>query len=294
MTRGNSLSFACPRLAKAIRKTKSICADFSILRTTIHQNLEIPDAMSEASKAETEATSISERSASSDRDDTPASIILISYPKIVFLYPTFLAALAAAIYLTFSSHALDAAHRPAVITSTLFLAVFAVNLVVLGFDFPRTTSLTLFFLGAAVAMGLVLLFEYYPEMLPHVTALLARFRPLANAAFYWAFAAVLGVIFACAYVVVHFDYWEVRPNELLHHHGILSNLERFSAPHLRIDKEIDDVFEYLLLRSGRLILQPSSERRAIILDNVPFIERKETQITRMLGALQVQVRGDRG
>ncbi|HVX62432.1 MAG TPA: hypothetical protein VHC19_17570 [Pirellulales bacterium] len=250
--------------------------------------------MSETSKAETEATSNSERSASSNRDDTPARIILISYPKIVFLYPTFLAALAAAIYLSFSSHALDVAHRPAVMTSTLFLAVFAVNLVVLGFDFPRTTSLTLFFLGAAVAMGLVLLFEYYPEMLPRVTALLAKFRPLANAAFYWAFTAVLGVIFAVAYVVVHFDYWEVRPNELLHHHGILSNLERFSAPHLRIDKEIDDVFEYLLLRSGRLILQPSSERRAIILDNVPFIERKETQITRMLGALQVQVRGDRG
>ena len=84
----------------------------------------------------------------------------------------------------------------------------------------------------------------------------------------------------------------MRPNELLHHHGVLSNLERFPAPHLRIDKEINDVFEYLLLRSGRLILQPSEERRAIILDNVPFIERKEETITRMLGALQVQVRTD--
>jgi hypothetical protein len=40
-----------------------------------------------------------------------------------------------------------------------------------------------------------------------------------------------------------------------------------------------------------LILQPSNER-PIILDNVPFIERKELAITRMLGALQVQVRQD--
>jgi len=45
----------------------------------------------------------------------------------------------------------------------------------------------------------------------------------------------------------------------------------------------------LLLRSGRLILQPSNER-PIILDNILFIERKELTITRMLGALQVQVR----
>jgi hypothetical protein len=81
---------------------------------------------------------------------------------------------------------------------------------------------------------------------------------------------------------------------LLHHHGFLANVERFPSPHLRIDKEITDVFEYLLLRSGRLILQPSEERRTIILDNVPFIDKKEEAITRMLSALQVQVRSETG
>ena len=90
----------------------------------------------------------------------------------------------------------------------------------------------------------------------------------------------------------HFDYWEVRPNELLHHHGFLSDLERFAAPNLRIDKEINDLFEYVLLRSGRLILHPSQERRAIVLENVFFISHKEKEITRMLGALQVQVRSE--
>ena len=89
-----------------------------------------------------------------------------------------------------------------------------------------------------------------------------------------------------------FDYWEVRGNELLHHHGVLSDLKRFSAPNLRIDKEINDVFEYLLLRSGRLILHPSQERRAIVLENVFFINQKEEKITKMLGALQVRVRTD--
>ena len=93
-------------------------------------------------------------------------------------------------------------------------------------------------------------------------------------------------------VLIHsrFDYWEVRPNELLHHHGILSDLERLSAPHLQIEKEINDVFEYLLAGSGRLILRPSNERRVIILDNVLGIGKKEHAITKMLGALQVQVR----
>jgi hypothetical protein len=94
-------------------------------------------------------------------------------------------------------------------------------------------------------------------------------------------------------ISVRFDYWEVRPNELLHHHGFLSNLERYSAPNMRISKEIDDVFEYLLFRSGRLIIHPSNEPRAFVLDNVLGIDKKEAAITRMLGALQVQVRDEK-
>jgi hypothetical protein len=89
-----------------------------------------------------------------------------------------------------------------------------------------------------------------------------------------------------------FDYWEVRGNELLHHSGLLSDLKRFSAPNLRIDKEINDVFEYILLGSGRLIIHASNERRAIVLDNILFINSKEERITKMLGALQVRVRTD--
>ena len=105
---------------------------------------------------------------------------------------------------------------------------------------------------------------------------------------------ILGMLFLYTVVMIsrRFDYWEVRGNELLHHHGLLSDLERFSAPNLRIDKEINDVFEYMLLRSGRLILHPSQERRAIVLDNVFFINDKEEKITKMLGALQVRVRTD--
>jgi len=222
-------------------------------------------------------------------DDAPTSIKLVPYPKIVFLYPAWLTSLVAAIYLSFDTHPLDSDNKGAVVATLAFLGILAVNLVVLGFDFPRTTSLTLFFFAAALVMGLALIGEYYPTVLPALGNLMRKFRPLASVQFYWAFFCMMGLIYALVWIVAHFDYWEVRPNELLHHHGVLSGLERFSAPHMTIEKEITDVFEYLLLRSGRLILQPSNER-PIILDNVLFIERKELTITRMLGALQVQVR----
>ena len=221
------------------------------------------------------------------------SIFLVPYPKIVFLYPTFIMSAIATVWLMVGNY--DSVSKedaaPVVLTS-IFLIIAGINLVVLAFDFPRATSLTLFFFVAAIGLGLTLLFTLKPNLLPTVTDFIKSIRPVANSTFFLCVTIGLAVLYGIVMVTVKFNYWEVRPNELLHHHGVLSDLKRYSAPNLRIDKEINDVFEYMLLRSGRLILQPSSERRAIILDNVPFIGRKEEAITKMLGALQVQVRGD--
>jgi len=271
--------------------------------------------------------SMAEATAHVDRESKP--IYLVAYPKIIFLYPTMIAALLAGIYMLVISSwvarqvektpppvgapavegeapgAGAAAAAAAVHEATMnemasrtdvhlvgvaFLLVFALNLVVFAFDFPRTTSLTLFFFIAATVLGLLLVFRLNDQILPALNNVLRAYRPLANATFYFSIFGIIAAIFVAVFVNVQFDYWEVAPNELLHHHGFLSNLERFAAPSLKIDKEITDIFEYFLLRSGRLILHPSNERRAFVLDNVMNITRKEQQLTRMLGALQVQVR----
>lgn len=217
-------------------------------------------------------------------------VYLVSYPNIVFLYPTVIAALFGAIFMLWNGNQTDQAY--ALIPARIFLVVLMVNLVVISFDFPRTTSLTWFFAAVAGGVLLWMLFRLQPNAAPWVTRQMLKVAPAANATFYVLYA--LGMMFLYVFVMVsrRFDYWEVRGNELLHHHGFLSDLERFSAPNLRIDKEINDVFEYLLLRSGRLILHPSQERRAIVLENVFFINQKEERITKMLGALQVRVRTD--
>lgn len=223
-------------------------------------------------------------------EETPQRIYLISYPKIIFLYPTFIAALVAAIYMNLQGNApLDITNKTAVMLASVFLGVFTINLVVFSFEFPRSTSLTLFFFIAAVVLSFFLMFQYRPDWLPVMKMLVGSFHPLANATFYNIFCGVLAFLFIGVLCNRQFDYWEVRPNELLHHHGILSNLERYAAPNLRISKEINDVFEYMLLRSGRLILQPGNEPRAIVLENVLFIGKKEEALTKMLSALQVRV-----
>lgn len=218
-------------------------------------------------------------------ESNPKSIFLISYPKIIFLYPTLLTSIFATVWTFFLPE-----ERSSQIISLIFLVILAANMIVLSFDFPRTTSLTLVFFIIALSVSVWMLFSFYPDLLPFVGKFVNSFRPLANYHFYGLFSGFLILIFLGVWGSRMFDYWEVRPNELLHHHGMMSDLERFAAPQLRIDKEINDVFEFMLLGAGRLILHPNNEPRAIVLENVFFINSKEREITKMLGALQVQVR----
>jgi hypothetical protein len=236
-----------------------------------------------------EELSVSSKSPVQMNDQETKTIILVSYPKIILLYPTFIASILAAILAYFFQ--IDNDHNQTI--AIVFLTLMTVNMVVLAFDFPRTTSLIVFFLIVTLGMGLLLISIYFPELLPSVTSMLKKINPRANSTFYVCFATMLGLIYVGVFINIRFDYWEVRPNELLHHHGFLSSLERYSAPNLRISKEIDDVFEYMLLRCGRLILHPSNEPRAFVLDNVLGIDKKEAAITKMLGALQVQIRDER-
>lgn len=250
-------------------------------------------------------------------------VILVSYPKVVFLYPSLVVAIIAGLYMQIWGNTVmdqprksDAeivfpvaeestgADQPAAkantskkeaiingptIASAAFLLTLALNLVIISFDFPRTTSLTLAFFTAALFLGVLLLSTYKPDLLPFLSSLIKKLHPQANAMFYYCYIAAMLLIYAGVKINSKFDYWEVRQNELLHHHGFLSDLERLPTSTLKIDKEIKDIFEYVLLKSGRLILNPGGQQRPIILENVFFIDQKEAAITKLLSSMQVQI-----
>ncbi len=242
---------------------------------------------SEETKTEA-AEQTAEQPKSAKKTKRENSVKLYPLPKFVFLYPTWIAAFLAALISTFSGgHDPDPESTLHVTLGTVFLAVFVLNSIVLAFDFPRGTSLTLLFIVISAALGLTLLFTWKPDLAPSISRWFQALRPVANSTFYWIITVAFGFVFVGIWIAIRFDYWEVRPNELLHHHGILSNMKRFSAPHLKVEKEINDVFEYLLLGSGRLILEPRGAR-PIILENIAGISRKEERITEMLAALQVR------
>ena len=106
------------------------------------------------------------------------------------------------------------------------------------------------------------------------------------------FSLALILIYGAIFMYRWLDYWEILPNEILHHHGPWSDLERFPTMNLKFDKEIPDILEYMMLRAGRLVLHVTTERRAIILDNVLFINAKEEQLKKLMSRMEVRVTTD--
>jgi hypothetical protein len=165
---------------------------------------------------------------------------------------------------------------------------------IIVFDFPRATSLTLIFVVSTISLGSWILLLAKPDILPSIQNLLTTVRPAANTSFFLCISIAMLLMYVAIFIKVRFDYWELRNNELLHHHGVLSDLKRYPAPNLRVDKEINDVFEFMLLGAGRLILHPTTEKRSIVLDNILFVSKKERELMKMLGSIKVEIGGDSG
>ena len=245
------------------------------------------------SPTEAPAAEASTRTSGGDRK---RRIYLVPYPKFVFMYPTLIVSLIGSLILGFGGYwSVDPATQTTpVIVTVIFLVVMMANLFVIVFDFPRATSLTLMFVITTVVMGLWLLFLTRPDFLPTIQGAVGAIRPVANSTFFYCMTIAMGLMYIAVFISARFNYWELSHNELLHHHGLLSDLKRYPAPNLRVDKEINDVFEYALLGAGRLILHPSTEKRAIVLDNILFVGRKESEMTKMLGSIKVRIGEDSG
>ncbi|MCB9787576.1 MAG: hypothetical protein H6744_12920 [Deltaproteobacteria bacterium] len=205
-------------------------------------------------------------------------LIIRPLSSVIYFYPTLVAALIAGAVVTANGATPESPGR----AGLLFTIVFFFNLTVVAFDYTRVASIVLVLLG--VILGL--LAALYPGFGGFIEGL-TRQPLFMNATFYWVWAGGLVLVLIGVFVKTRFDYWEVRNNELLHHHGFLGDIERWPAPGMRISKEIGDVMEYMLARAGRLVLVPPNERRAIVLDNVPRIDKVEARIQELTNVLRV-------
>jgi hypothetical protein len=249
------------------------------------------------------------------------------WPKVIFLYPTAIVALICALGMSLihdrthdptkslksaidknhltqgyqnlsdepptSMDRVDRFRTTQNLLAMLFLGMFAFNLLVMALDFPRFSLVAVIL---AILFGLFFILwigSYFQlDLLKPIHAIFAAIYAVANKGFYFMVFVTLTLVFAVIYVTRWLDYWEVLPNEILHHHGPLSDLERYPTMNLKFDKEIPDVLEWVLLGAGRLVLHVPNVAKAMVLDNVLFITAKEQALKKVMSRLEVRVTTD--
>jgi len=212
-------------------------------------------------------------------EQTP--VIVRPLPKVVFFYPAMLVSIIAA----FGTY-LDEPHRG--IYGAAFMIVFGINLLAVGFDITHTVALGGGLTFLVALFGALYANEYF-NVVGWLREITSHIHLYANPQFYAIFALLIFITELIALMIAMLDYWVITPNEIIHRHGVPRNVERMPAPQVRVNKEIQDVLEYLLLQSGKLILHGSDMGQAIVLDNVARVNHKEARIQRLLGAMQVDV-----
>jgi len=206
------------------------------------------------------------------------SVVMRGYSDVIYFYPSWIASIFCGLYVQFAG---PTPAEPGMV-GLIFTLLFFFNLSIIAFDYTRMTSIIVLLMIVIVAM--------LSTMQPNVAEALRNLldQPIfMNASYYWVWAVLLTVILAGVVIKTRFDYWEIKNQELLHHHGLLGDVERWPAPNMRISKEINDVMEYLLFRSGRLVLMPARESRVLVIKNVYNINRIESEMQQILGTLRV-------
>lgn len=196
----------------------------------------------------------------SGKSGTSDVLVIRNWPKMVFMWPTALLALICGLVASFApgwDHFFGGA----------FLICFTFNLLVITYDFPRSTSLTMLAAIVAVVLAVILINQRYGIIAP-LQSWLSSLDIKATADFYYAIFAGMFVLFIGMAMITRFDYWELTSNELIHHTGLLGNIERFSTAGLKLNTEINDVFEYILAGAGRIIMTIPGAPRPVVLDNV--------------------------
>lgn len=254
-------------------------------------------------------------------------IRIFTWPKVIFLYPTAIVALICGLGMSIihdqthdptkplksavRSEHLTAGHeglpdQPATsfskvdrfwtaqnLLAMLFLAMFALNLLVMALDFPRFT-LVAWVLGILLVLFFILwLGDHFGlDLMKPIHAIFSGIYAVANKGFYFMVFATLLIVFLVIYITRWLDYWEILPNEILHHHGPLSDLERYPTMNLKFDKEIPDVLEFVMLGAGRLVLHVPNVAKALVLDNVILINHKEEALKKVMSRLDVRITTD--
>ena len=213
-------------------------------------------------------------------------VTIRGYPKTIIFYPTMFLSLILAIPAWFAQLIPD----PAIlaILSFVWIIVFAFNLFVVSFEFGKGIVVALILLVVIAILCAALYVALTGTMIPLINPISLGLQ--MNAQTFLAFFIIFGIVIFISWLSTRFYYFRITPNELIYKKGILGDVERYATTNITVHKEIRDLFEYILFFfSGRLTIMVPGRKTAIIIDNIPQINKVENLILQVLRRLEIDI-----
>jgi len=211
----------------------------------------------------------------------PSEIFIRSYPKVIFYWPLLITSLI--LWLIQALSKTNSTTNSAALGYVWFI-VFFVNIFVTAFDFSSTKFFVLIL--AIVVVLLLVVFLVLPNFSVDLTGIEIDLGLPWQ--FYMTMSIILVFILGIVVISTRFEYYKIERNEIIHKTGIFSTAERFPSKSLRFKKEIPDVFEFFLLRAGRLTIMPGKADEVMILPTVLNINKREKQLDWLLSHVSVE------
>jgi len=214
-------------------------------------------------------------------------VIVRSYPKVIFFYPSMFAALICCFFAGKYPPGVEGSNGAAMLGGA-FMIVFLFNLTVISFEFRTWVTLLIVMGLVSVALVVYVLNQSW-NFLPDVLAFIRGIRVEMTWNFYAIYALALLIIYGVIWIILRFYYLEIKSNEVVYRHGLFGDVERHDTRGMKHTKEIGDLMEFALWRSGRLILAVQGRKEPHVLDNVPRINRVEHQIQQVTSRQSVEI-----
>jgi len=209
---------------------------------------------------------------SQEEPKVPDSVKVTSYPKVIFLWPTWVLS-----FILWLLGMISGTSNPTLNWVWMFVLVF--NLFVVSFDFSAGKFLLV------VALLFVLAIVFLTGIIPN----LHLWDIYMDQWFYLTVTIVFTLIYALLLLSRQFNYLEVTSQQIIYHVGIFADERRYPAPSVSFEKKTEDVFERIMPPfCAKLILKTERGEYAEIFETVPLINSRLNTIRKILEHLKVK------
>ncbi|NVM55963.1 MAG: hypothetical protein HWN66_19860 [Candidatus Helarchaeota archaeon] len=208
----------------------------------------------------------------------PESVHVTSYPKIIFLWPTWVVSFI--IWLIAIIGKLDLTLVEYKAFGWVWIGILTFNLFVISFEFAagKFLAILIIFFGIIIALFTIpdLPTSYW------LPSLGLRME------FYLVITIIFSIIYGLLWLSRRFNYLEITHQQITYHVGILADERRYPAPSCHFEKRTEDVFERVMPPfCAKLIMKTETGETAEVLNCVPRINKRLADIKAILDHLKV-------